>query len=103
LSDILLSGLIGSLSKSFWGKAKDDGQLSDCQLITMTFNGKVKCRIKSIFASPSGGIELSHQLCVPLLMQTQYIINPKCLCLGDNLLEHRITLPLHVGPIDIQL
>jgi hypothetical protein len=46
--------------KVIWGKAKDDGQLSDCQLITMTFNGKVKCRIKSISASPSGGIELSH-------------------------------------------
>jgi hypothetical protein len=36
-------------------------------------------------------------------MQTQYIINPKCLSLGDNLLEHRIMLPLHVEPIDIQL
>jgi hypothetical protein len=43
-----------------WGKAKDDGQLGDCQLITMTFNGKVKCRIKFISASPSGGIELSY-------------------------------------------
>jgi hypothetical protein len=60
LSDIRLSVLTGSLSKSFGGKVKDDGQLSDCQLIMMTFNGKVKCRIKSISTSPSGGIELSH-------------------------------------------
>jgi hypothetical protein len=46
--------------KVIWGKAKDDGQLSDCQLITMTFNSKFKCRIKSISASLSGGIEPSH-------------------------------------------
>jgi hypothetical protein len=43
-----------------WGKAKDNWQLSDCQLITMTFNCKVKRRIKSISASPCGGIELSN-------------------------------------------
>jgi hypothetical protein len=36
-------------------------------------------------------------------MQTQYVINPKSLSLGDNLLEHKITLPLHVEPINIQL
>jgi hypothetical protein len=46
--------------KVIWGKAKDYGQLSHCQLIMMTFNGKVKCRIKSISTSPRGGIELSH-------------------------------------------
>jgi hypothetical protein len=89
--------------KIIWSKAKNDWNLCDLELEAMTLKSEVEGGIQSITTPPRSGIELSHQLRVPFLMKTKNVKYPKPLRLGDNMLKHEISLPLHVGPVHIEL
>jgi hypothetical protein len=56
-----------------------------------------------ISTSPNSRTELSCQLYVPILIQAKDIKYSKRVVLGNDLVEHWITLVLHIGPINIEL
>jgi hypothetical protein len=89
--------------KIIWSKTKNDWNFCNLELEVMSLKSEVEGGIQSITTPPNSGIELSHQLCVPFLMKTENVKYPMPLRLGDNLLKHGISLPLHVGPVHIEL
>jgi hypothetical protein len=85
------------------GQSKNSGKLCDKQFKSVAFNAEVENSIITIATPPSGGTKLSYQVRVLVLIHTKQVTNSKPLSLGDNLMEHKIMLLLHIVPVNIQL
>jgi hypothetical protein len=91
-----------SPKKVITSKAKDSGKLHDTNVEMVAFNGEVDGVFIPIATSPSSGAGLSYQLRVPFLIHAKDIKYSKRVSLGDYLVEHWITLVLHIGPINVE-
>jgi hypothetical protein len=69
----------------------------------VAFNGEVDGGFIPIATLPSSGAKLSYQLRVPFLIHAKEIKYSKRVSLGDYLVQHWITLVLHIGPINVEL
>jgi hypothetical protein len=83
-------------------EAKDSGKFYNTNTELVAFNGEVDGRLISIATSPSSRAELSYQLCVPILIHAKDIKYSKRMGLGNDFVEHWITLLLHISPINIE-
>jgi hypothetical protein len=90
-----------SPQKVIMSQIKDSGKFHDTDVELVAFNGEVDGGIIPISTSPSSGVEPSYQLCVPILIQAKNIKGSKRMSFGDDLVEHWITLLLHICPINI--
>jgi hypothetical protein len=84
-------------------QTKDSREVHDTYTKSVAFNAGVDGGLIPISTSPSSGTELSYQLCVPILKQAKDIKYSKRVSLGNNLVEHWITLVLYIGPINIEM
>jgi hypothetical protein len=82
-------------------QTEDSREVHDTYTESVAFNVEVDNGLIPISTSPSSGIELSCQLCVQILIQAKDIKYSKRVSLGNDLVEHWITLILHIGPINI--
>jgi hypothetical protein len=89
--------------KVIMSQTEDNREVHDTYTELVAFNAKVDGGLIPISTSPSSGTELSYQLCVPILIQAKDIKYFKRVSLGNDLVEHWITLVLHIGPINIEL
>jgi hypothetical protein len=84
-------------------QTEESREVHDTYTKLMAFNAEVDGGLISISTSPNSGTELSYQLCVPIFIQANDIKYSKRGSLGNDLVEHWITLVLHIGPINIEL
>jgi hypothetical protein len=82
---------------------EDSRKLCDTKTESLAFNAEVDGGLIPITTPPSSGTELSDQFYVPVLKDAKNIKDVKCLSFGEDLVEHWITLLLHIRPINIQL
>jgi hypothetical protein len=80
---------------------KDSGKFHNTNTKLVAFNGEVDGRLISIATSLRSRVELSYQLCVPILIHAKNIKYSKRMGLGNDFVEHWITLLLHISPINI--
>jgi hypothetical protein len=84
-------------------QTKDSREVHDTYTESVAFNAEVDGGLIPISTSPSNGTKLSYQLCVPILIQAKDIKYSKRVRIGNDLVEHWITLVRHIGPINIEL
>jgi hypothetical protein len=84
-------------------QTEDSREVHDTYTESVAFNAEVDGGPIPISTSPRTETELSHRLCVPILIQAKDIKYSKRVSLGNDLVEHWITLVLHICPINIEL
>jgi hypothetical protein len=84
-------------------QTKDSREVHDTYTESVAFNAEVDGGLIPISTSPSSRTKLSYQLCVPILIQAKDIKYSKRVSLGNDRVEHWITLVLHIGTINIEL